>query len=218
MLMPCGPIHAADKDNERSLIEAAVAGDQTALERLLLTHYDDLERHIRSQLWPKLQSVHAVEDILQLTFIHAFRDIRGFEPRSDTSFASWLCQIAEHRLIDTRREHDRQKRGGGMRQIEDRAADDSQLAGLWDSIAASDPTASSLAARGEAIHALQVALATLPADQHEAIRLRHFEGKSLDETAAAMARTPDAIRCLIHRGKEALQEALGRASKWLKTN
>jgi len=208
---------AVSSQHERSLIDAAIAGDQTALEQLLLAHYDELEQRIRAKLPPRLQSVQAVEDILQLTFMQAFRDICGFERRSDATLSDWLARIADHRLTDAIREHDRQKRGGGKHRVEERPADDSRLLGLWESIAAGDATASSVAARGEALHALQVALAALPADQHEAIRLRHLEGKSIDETAVALARTPDAIRGLLHRGKEALHEALGRASKWLKT-
>jgi len=208
---------AANHNSEQSLIDAAVAGDQAAFERLLLAHYDDLERRIRSMLPPRVQSIQAVEDILQLTFMHAFRDINRFEQRADATLADWLGRIADNRLLDAIREHDRQKRGGEMRQLEDRATDDSRLLSLWELLAADDPTVSSIAARGEALHALHVALAALPTDQHQAIRLRLLEGKSLDETAAAMARTPDAIRGLVHRGKEALHNALGRASKWLKT-
>jgi RNA polymerase sigma-70 factor (ECF subfamily) len=71
-------------------------------------------------------------------------------------------------------------------------------------------------ARDEALQALHIALAGLATDQREAIRLRHLEGKSLEETAAAMGRTPDAVRGLVHRGKQQLQEAMGRASRWLK--
>ena len=72
-------------------------------------------------------------------------------------------------------------------------------------------------AREEALQALQVALAALPDDQRAAVRLRFLEGKSLEETATALDRTPDAIRGLVHRGKEQLLAAMGRASKWLKS-
>jgi RNA polymerase sigma-70 factor (ECF subfamily) len=211
-------IEVADQHpSEGWLVERAITGDQAALERLLLTQYDQLERHIRLKLPQRLQSVQAVEDILQLSFMHAFRHIGRFQPRSDASFTDWLTRIADNRLMDAIREHDRQKRGGEMQRVEDRAADESRLVDLWQSLAAEEATASSMAARGEAIHALQVALAALPPDQHDAIRLHLLEGKSLEETAATMKRTPDAIRGLVFRGKQALHEALGRASRWLKT-
>jgi RNA polymerase sigma-70 factor (ECF subfamily) len=82
---------------------------------------------------------------------------------------------------------------------------------------AGDRSPGSVVAQGEAVQALQVALAALPADQRRAIQLHLLEGKSLDETATALGRTPDAIRGLVHRGKQALQAAMGRASLWLKS-
>jgi RNA polymerase sigma factor (sigma-70 family) len=69
-------------------------------------------------------------------------------------------------------------------------------------------------ARRDAVLAVQVAVAGLPADQREAVRLHLLEGKSLQETAVAMDRTKSAVRSLIHRGKQKLSEALGRASLW----
>ena len=70
-------------------------------------------------------------------------------------------------------------------------------------------------ARREAIHAVQVGIAALPDDQREAIRLHVLEGKSLEETAAALNRTPGAVRALAYRAKLQLREAMGSASMWL---
>jgi RNA polymerase sigma-70 factor (ECF subfamily) len=202
---------------ESALVAAAVGGDRIALERLLLAHYDDLARRIGAKLPPRLQATHAVEDILQITFMQAFRDIGGFEQRADATFAAWLATIAEHRLCDAIKQHDRQKRGGQLRQVENNSADDSRILSLWDWIAAADTSPGSVVAREEALQALQVALATLPDDQRAAICLRLLDGKSLEETAAELGRTEDAVRGLIHRGKQQLAEAMGRASRWLKS-
>ena len=202
---------------ELALVAAAVDGDRVALERLLLAQYDSLAQRIGAKLPPRLQATHAVEDILQLTFFQAFRDIRQFQQRADASFGNWLARIAENRLCDAIKEHDRAKRGGDMRRVEDAAGSDSSILSLWDWIAAADTSPGSIVARDEALQALQVALAALPDDQRAVIRLRFLEGKSLEETAAALDRTPDAVRGLVHRGKEQLLAAMGRASKWLKS-
>ena len=202
---------------DSELVTAAVAGDRVALERLLLAHYDNLERRIGAKLPQRLQSTQAVEDILQLTFLQAFRDIGRFEQRADATFGDWLARIAENRLCDTIKQHDRKKHGGDFRRIEDAVRDDSRLLSLWEWIASDDTSPGSVAARGEALHALQVALAALPCDQREAIRLRLLEGKSLEEVAAVMRRTSDAVRGLVHRGKQGLLAAMGRASRWLKS-
>lgn len=202
---------------EPALVAAAVGGDRVALERLLLAQYDSLAERIGTKLPPRLQATQAVEDILQLTLLQAFRDIGQFEQRSDATFGNWLACIADNRLCDAIKQHDRVKHGGDLRRLEDAAGNDSSILSLWDWIAAADTSPGSIVAREEAVQALQVALAALPNDQRAAIRMRFLEGKSLEETASALDRTPDAVRGLVHRGKEQLLAAMGRASKWLKS-
>jgi RNA polymerase sigma-70 factor (ECF subfamily) len=208
------PPSATPVANEMQLAAAAAGGDRVALERLLLAHYDDLTRRIRPKLPVRLQSTQAVEDILQQTFLQAFRDIRKFEARPGASFGDWLHRIAEHRLLDAIKQHDRVKRGGDLVRVES-SPNDSCLMPLLDWLAGSDPHPSSEAARAEALGALHVALAGLEPDQRDAVRLRLLEGLSLEETAAQLQRTPDAVRGLVHRGKLKLRDAMGRASQWL---
>jgi RNA polymerase sigma-70 factor, ECF subfamily len=209
------PVKSESQAEEPALVAAAVAGDRVALERLLLAHYDQLARRVAARLPARLQATQAVEDILQITFSQAFCDIGRFQPRSDASFGNWLARIAENRLLDAIKQHDAPKRGGDLRRVADAGRDESRILSLWDWIAVNDTSPSSVIAREEALHALNVALAALPPDQREAIRLKHLEGKSVEETAAAMGRTPDAVRGLIHRGKQQIQEAMGRASRWI---
>ena len=202
---------------EAALVRAATGGDRASLERLLLAHYDALARRLAAKLPSRLQATQAVEDILQLTFFQAFRDIARFEPRAGAGFGDWLARIADNRLLDAIKQHDRAKRGGDRQKLDDAARDESGVMSLLDWIAANDTSPGSVIARGEAIAALHVALASLPHDQHEAIRLRLLEGKSLDEAASAMGRSSDAVRGLVQRGKQQLQTAMGRASRWLST-
>ena len=120
------------------------------------------------------------------------------------------------RLLDVLKAKGRQKRGGKLCQV--RHAADTQASGLVDLIdqlPAEISTASRQMARREAAIAIHVGMAGLPAQQREAIRLHYLEGKSLEETAAALDRTTSAVRSLIHRGKQNLADALGRASLWL---
>lgn len=74
------------------------------------------------------------------------------------------------------------------------------------------PTASCLAARDEGVQALTVAIAGLPDDYRVAVQLRHLEGRSVEEVAKELGRTPDAVRGILQRAKEKLQQAIGRAS------
>ncbi|MBC7853130.1 MAG: sigma-70 family RNA polymerase sigma factor [Pirellulaceae bacterium] len=211
---PAGP---SELPAEPALVAAAVGGDRIALERLLLAQYDLLAGRIGAKLPTRLQATQAVEDILQLTFLQAFSDIGQFERRADATFGNWLARIADNRLCDAIKQHDCAKHGGDLRRLEDAAGNDSSILSLWDWIASADTSPGSIVAREEAVQAMQVALAALPSDQRAAIRMRFLEGKSLEETAAALDRTPDAVRGLVHRGKEQLLAAMGRASKWLKS-
>ena len=206
---------ASTAQSEAQLAAAAARGDRAALQRLLLDHYDELERRIQSKLPPRLAATWAAEDILQVTFFQAFRDIGRYEAREDASFGDWLARIAEHRLLDAIKQHDCAKRGGEWDRVGEIAQGDSRSASLLDWIAADQTSPTSAIARSEALHALQVALASIPDDQREAICLRHLEGKSLEDAAAAMGRSPDAVRGLVQRGKQSLADAMGRASKWL---
>jgi RNA polymerase sigma-70 factor (ECF subfamily) len=202
-------------EEERELIAKATSGDRVALERLLLIYYPRLSEHIAPKLPKSLQSVLSTDDILQQTFVQVFRDIGNFEPRSETSFLAWLRTITEHRLLDAVKALKRKKRGGGLHQVQRQP--DSQascVADLVEMLSARSQTASRSIARREAVQAVQVAIAALPEDQREAVRLRFLEEKSVQEVAAVMDRSPDAVRGLIHRAKQALSDALGRSSQW----
>src|SRR5262245_15160219 len=187
------PAMAAFTDEELRLVAAAIGGDRVALERLLLANYDALAMQVAARLPARLQATQAVEDILQVTFCQAFRDIGRFEQREDASFGNWLARLAENRLLDAIKQHDCAKRGGDVKHVTEAAADESRVLPLWDWIAADDTSPSSVIARDEALHALNVALAALPTDQRQAVQLRILEGKSLEDAAQIMGRTPDAI-------------------------
>jgi RNA polymerase sigma-70 factor, ECF subfamily len=70
-------------------------------------------------------------------------------------------------------------------------------------------------ARHEGTQAIQIAIAALPDDQREAIRLRYLEGKSIEETAAEMGRTAAAVNGLVRRAKEGLRDSLEDSARWL---
>src|SRR5262249_57318434 len=69
-------------------------------------------------------------------------------------------------------------------------------------------TPSEKAIRGEEELRLAEALATLPADQREAVRLRHLEGWALADIAQHLGRSPAATAGLIKRGRPALRPRL----------
>lgn len=68
---------------ESERIARAVAGDRSALERLLLDSDERLMREVAGWIPPELASVVSPEDVLQEVYIEAFRHVSGFRPRGD---------------------------------------------------------------------------------------------------------------------------------------
>jgi RNA polymerase sigma-70 factor (ECF subfamily) len=212
----------SDTPNETDLIASAVAGDRLALQQLLLSRCDDITRYVAPKLPAALQAATGVEDILQQTFIQAFRDIRTFDPHGGRSpdapaaLSAWLRTIAEHRLQDAIRAARRKKRGGDLHRIErDLARHDASAVDLFDMLADGASTPSRSVARHEAVRAVSVAMAGLPEHYCEAVRLRYLEGQSVEQIGQAMQRSPGAVRGLLQRAKDALREALGESSRYL---
>jgi RNA polymerase sigma-70 factor (ECF subfamily) len=201
--------------DEEALVVAAASGDRGALERLLLAHYSRLEIRVRSRLGPEVAGLVGVEDVLQEAFVDVFRGIDRFRPMADGGFTAWLNSIVEHRLLDTVRRLRRKKRGGDRHQVTRPAtAADSSLADLVALLSDHGSTPSQCAARDEAIRAIHVGLAGLPTDQRAVVMHRYIEQQSIESTAAAMQRTPGAVRGLLHRAKQSLRDAMGRSARW----
>lgn len=203
-------------EENRRFIARATEGDRLALEKLLLNNYNRLAKHIAVKLPASAGAVLSAEDILQQAFLHAFRDIRNFQARSDASFYAWLKTIAENRLIDTVKALNRKKRGGDHHRI--RKPPDSRTGSVVDLVemlSGGGRTPSQSVARHEAVQAVQIGLASLPEDQRLAVQLRFIVGKSLAQTAQEMGKTEGAVRGLIHRAKQNLRDGMGRSSRWL---
>jgi RNA polymerase sigma-70 factor (ECF subfamily) len=201
-------------ESEAELVAQAVAGDRFALERLLLAHATATARHIESRLPSAVRMFVDVDDLLQETFLHAFRSISRYEARAGCTFGGWLKTIADARLVDAVRREGRLKRGGGARRAHGEARQDSWNATREQWIAVTDARPSSAASRLEAISAVREAVATLPDDQRQAVEAHILAGRTLAETAAMMRRTEPAVRGLVYRAKDQLRTMLRSSSRW----
>jgi len=200
-------------DAEKRLDQAR-GGDREALQQVLCEHFDRLRQHIEFRVG-RGQVDLSTDDVLQETFIQAVRDIGQCQAATQVSFFAWLKGVADNRVRDALKKTATKKRGGDRRQIRAiKIADVSSLKPLVELLAESLDTPSVDAAGDEAVKAVQVALSSIPDDQREAILLRHIQGLPLDQVASGLGKTPAAVRGLIHRGKQALREALGNSSRW----
>jgi RNA polymerase sigma-70 factor (ECF subfamily) len=187
------------------LLGRALQGDREALGQLLDAERPALHRLAERQLEGRIAVRVDASDVIQQTFLEAHRSFEQFAGQEVREWAAWLKGILDHKIASAIRDHTLlQKRNLGR----ERSLDDSQGGPTRDDLDAGHSTPSQKAIRGEEAERLSKALAALPADQGEAVRLRHLEGWSLADIAQRLGRTPAATAGLIKRGMQALRRQM----------
>jgi RNA polymerase sigma-70 factor (ECF subfamily) len=189
------------------LLDRARQGDPEALGRLLEAQRAGLHRLAERQLEGRIAIRVDASDVLQQTFLEAYRCFPQFSGRDKRELVAWLRSILDHKVAGAIRDHALlQKRDVGR----ERSMDDSRGGGptLKQDLDANLTSPSQKAIRGEQAERLSEALAALPEDQREAVRLRHLEGWALADIAVRFGRTPTATAGLIKRGMKALRRQL----------
>jgi RNA polymerase sigma-70 factor (ECF subfamily) len=189
------------------LMDQARLGDPEALGRLLEEQRAGLHRLAERQLEGRIAIRVDASDILQQTFLEAYRCFPQFAGQDKRELVAWLRGILDHKVAGAIRDHALlQKRDVGR----ERSMDDSRGGGptLKQDLDANLTSPSQKAIRGEQAERLSEALATLPDDQREAVRLRHLEGWALADIALSLGRTPTATAGLIKRGMKSLRRRL----------
>ncbi|MEP6812458.1 MAG: RNA polymerase sigma factor [Actinomycetota bacterium] len=131
-------------------------------------------------------SAAVAEDLTQETFLAAVTELKKGRP-VDAPVA-WIYGIARHKLLDHYRRQERLER----RRLREPAAEP--------------------APPHEADDRALAALAAVPATQRIALVLRHVDGLSVPEVAAALGRSIEAVESLLARGRVGFKRAYGEAS------
>lgn len=200
---------------EAALIDAAVAGDDAALERLLMRSHRRLAAHLESKMPRALRRLLNVEDILQDTYLTVFQKIGDYRYRGHGSFFRWLATVGDSRLIDTIKSERTTKRGGDYRRVENATSPKTgSVVEFLDLLSTDERTPSGDAAGHEARHCVQAALNDLKEDHREVLQLRYLEGLPVREVAERMHRSEGAVCLLCHRALKRLQELLGTSTRF----
>lgn len=199
-------------DIDPNLLRRAVEGDSEALSDLLTRHGPNVEKTLRIDA-PWRTHIDSA-DVMQVTYIEAFCHIRDFDLARAERFEGWLRQLAENNLRDAIRGLTRQKRGGPAAPGGGRAAVDAHDEALL-LFAGTTSTPSRVTRRKERATALTRALAKLPPDYAQVVRLLDIEGRAVSEAATALKRSHGAIHMLRARAHDRLRELLGPASEFL---
>ena len=199
--------------DERAMLKAAKNGDQVSLQNLLIHNHDRLVQYLSPRIAAKYQGLLSPEDVLQDAYIYAFANIGQFDSASPSAFYAWLVAIADNRLADAIKGLRRKKRGGDVVRVGGNVKNENgSVIDLLDAISSDGSTPSRSVSKREAEQAIRVAIAGLPADYREAIRLQYFEKKSVTEIAAAMNVSPGSVRGILRRAKDKLRDCLGNSS------
>lgn len=180
-----------DADDEALRI-AAVVGDREAFDVIVTRYGPVLYRYARRML----ASESDVADVVQDTFVAAWRQIPGF--RGASSLRTWLFAICNRKIADTHRLR-------RAKPVEDWMLE--PLAGP-DTVAVDDPfTATSNAAF---LEALEAALAELPVRQRAVWMMREIESMTFPEIGEVLELSPDAVRGHHLRATKSLRVLLRR--------
>ena len=182
-----------------NLIERIKAGDQQAFAPLFDKYRRRLAVLIHYRLSLELRSLVEVDDVLQETWLRAFRDFGQFSYRSPGSFMSWLTRIADHVVADAARSQKRQKRHA-VELLRFRSASNPAGPEPVDS-----KTPSRLLAQEENMRRLLDRLDALPHDYRQAILLMKVEGLSTPEAAERLGKPKQATALLLHRAVKRLR-------------
>ena len=180
---------------------------------LLWKHYEKLLAYVNSQNLPAKVTA---EDILQVAYTAAWQRMETLENKDQPEAVfAWLKAIALNKLRDAIKKANTKKVGGDYQQAPNVAQTPSgSMNDLLDMLSDDGSTASSHAARREAIEDVLLALRSLMPQHRQVIELRYFEQLNWAAIAEKTERSEGAAQMLLKRALEKLRELLGSTSKY----
>jgi RNA polymerase sigma-70 factor, ECF subfamily len=194
---------------ETSQLSAAQAGDEEAFGRLAEPYRTELRVHC----YRMLGSLHDAEDLVQETFLRAWRRLDSFQRH--VSFRAWLYKIATNACLDALDKRPKRVLPAGAYPAADPRglfapplAEPIWLEPFPDEFlgeAAAGPEAR-YAAHENITLAFLTALQTLPPRQRAALIMRDVLDFSANEAAETLAQTVPAVNSALHRARVSLAQ------------
>ncbi len=142
------------------------------------------------------------EDVVQETFMRAYKQLHRWEARS--SFSTWLYRIAANYSLDLVR---RRKRHAevGLEETRGNGEDATEVVRVLPS---TSPGPERLMVSGHVREQISQTLGELSQQERTAFVLRHFEGQSIEEISGALGLSSNAAKHSIFRAVQKLRRAL----------
>lgn len=201
---------------DREVVEALLAGDETAFRTLVAQHYGAMVRVARRHV----ATAEVAEEVVQETWLAVLTGLATFEGRHGATLKTWVYSI----LVNQARARGvRERRVVPLSSVGAAGADDEPIvdpsrfrpdgdrwAGHWSAPPASlDPTGA-VVADDDIRRSVEAAIAALPGQQQQVVWLRDVEGWSAAEVCAALGLSEANQRVLLHRGRSKVRAALER--------
>ncbi len=185
--------------SDSAAVARARAGDSDAF-RALVERYSQKIFRLAYRMTGNEQDA---EDVVQETFLRAYRRLDQFESRAN--FGTWLYRIAVNSSLDSRRARQRQEE---YRSADPGHPDNAGYSEETLQFASSEPTPDRLAFSTEVRRELTQALARLSPKERAAFVLRHFEGMPIEEIGRVLGLRSNATKNNIFRAVRKLRERL----------
>lgn len=176
------------EEEQRAWVEAARRGDERAFAQIF-NHYHTHFFHLVCHL---IGDADEAEDVVQQTFIKAFRSIRHM--RDPGSLDSWLRRILYTTTMDLLRGRKRRRETSLDDKLRQRQA------------RSFSPERDTLIQ--EEVQLVQEALRRMPPRYRAYIILREFEGLTYEEMAETLGEPITTVRVALFRARERLREIL----------
>lgn len=196
-----------DPQNTQQLLDAARAGDGSAVNQLLDRHREAVRRMIDLRMDRVIKRRVDASDLVQEVMLEANRRLVEYLENPAIPFHLWLRQMAKDRLIDAHRRH----RGAARRSMDREqplvaAAGDASSLDLVAQLRDQELTPVAAATWRELQARFQQACEQLEELDQEIVLLRHFEQISNGEAAQVLGLSPQAASMRYLRAMRRLRQ------------
>jgi RNA polymerase sigma-70 factor (ECF subfamily) len=183
---------SGNREIDQELVLRAQSGDKLAFGMLV----DKYQRKLNRLLSRMIRDQSEIEDVVQESFIKAYRALPNF--RGDSAFYTWLYRIG----INTAKNH-LVSLGRRPTVSTDIQIDDAENFDSGDELRTTETPESSLMTK-QIAQTVNDTVASLPEELRTAITLREIEGLSYEEIATIMSCPIGTVRSRIFRARETI--------------
>jgi RNA polymerase sigma-70 factor (ECF subfamily) len=187
--------------SDQAAVELTQRGDPDAFRVLVDRH----SRAIYRLAWRMTANSHEAEDIVQETFLRAYKQLRRFDGRA--AFGTWIHRIAVNCSLDLIRARKRRQESSPLG-TKDMGSDDRGDDRMLLNVPSADPSPERSLQSAQIRELLAAAMQELSDMERCAFTLRHHDGLGIEEISKTLGVQPNAAKHSIFRALKKLRRVL----------